>query len=94
MGLLIITREGYAKLVVEGDSQVIIMMLKRMQEGYAIIQISNCCHLEGGLECLQAITPSIEVIVPSHIRKSTKKKLLIALLMKESHVEKKCSIDD
>jgi hypothetical protein len=36
MGLLIATREGYAKLVAEGDSQVIILMLKRMQQGLVI----------------------------------------------------------
>jgi hypothetical protein len=66
-------REGYKKLIVEGDSMVIISMLERMQHGSAIGKISTRWILEGGLERLQSLLPLIEVIIPSHVRCSTNK---------------------
>jgi ribonuclease HI len=71
--LFIATKEGYNKIVVEGDSHVITLMLKRLQQISGIRKINNYCHLEGGLEHLKAIVPTIEVILPSHVRRSTNK---------------------
>jgi ribonuclease HI len=67
-GLSISIREGIQKLIVEGDSLVVIHSLRKLIHGSTISKISSSWRLEAGIECLKQLLSSIEVIIPSHVR--------------------------
>jgi ribonuclease HI len=51
-GLRIASRQGYTKHIAEGNSQIIINMLKSLQHGSPISKISKRWRLESSLEII------------------------------------------
>jgi ribonuclease HI len=72
-GLRISSAQCISKLIVEGDSQVIINLLKRMQYDSPILKISNIWRMESSLDAIQQTIRLISVIIPSRIRHLDKK---------------------
>jgi hypothetical protein len=64
---------GYDKLIIEGDSQIIINMFKSLQHGSPTSKITKNWHLEASLEAIQQMLASMPVIIPRHVKRSTNK---------------------
>jgi ribonuclease HI len=52
-GLCVVAAKGYDKLIIEGDSQIIINMFKILQHGSPTLKITKSWRLEASLEAIQ-----------------------------------------
>jgi ribonuclease HI len=68
-GLQIASQNNYNKLIVEGDSQVIIGLLKRLLHGANPDKISPSWRLTHGLQLIADSMHPQQVILPTHIRR-------------------------
>jgi ribonuclease HI len=72
-GFRISSTQGISKIIMEGDSQVIINFLNHMQYISPISKISNSWRMESILKEIQQTLHLISVIIHSHIYHSTNK---------------------
>jgi hypothetical protein len=63
-GLRIACREGYQQLIVEGDSQLIIRMLKKMKNGTPLNRITTSWRLGPTLEGVFHLLSQVNVHHP------------------------------
>jgi ribonuclease HI len=68
-GLQMASQNNYTKLIVEGDSQVIIGLLRRILHGVNPDNISPSWRLTYGLQIIVGLLHSQQVIIPTHIRR-------------------------
>jgi ribonuclease HI len=82
-GLHVAEAQGYDKLIIEGDSHIIINMFKRFATWLPDIENHKKFGiLEASLEAIQQMLASMPVIIPRHVKRSTNK--LIDWLANES----------
>jgi ribonuclease HI len=72
-GIRVVEAQGYEKIIIEGDSQIMINMFKRLQQGSSTSKISKIWHLETSLDSIQQILASMPVIIPRHVKRSENK---------------------
>jgi ribonuclease HI len=63
------SQQGYCKLIVEGDSQIIINMFSKLLHGSEPMKLSPRWRLLSQLELLQSLLLPHQVYVPSHVRR-------------------------
>jgi ribonuclease HI len=68
-GLKIAHLHWFFKFIVEGDSQLTIHILTRLQHGSPPSKISDNCRLESLLELVQPAIRNIVGLIPSHVRR-------------------------
>ena len=68
-GLCLARDHGFTKLIVEGDSQLIIKILRRMLNGVPPDKLEPSWRLSLGLQMLADLLQPNYAIVPSHIRR-------------------------
>jgi ribonuclease HI len=68
-GLQMASQNNYTKLIVEGDSQVIIGLLRRILHGVNPDNISPSWRLTYGLQIIVGLLHSQQVIIPTHVRR-------------------------
>jgi ribonuclease HI len=70
-GLQLAQEYGYHKLIVEGDSQIILSLFAKILNGVDPDRISPCWRLTSGLSAIASLTRPHLVLIPSHVwRKS------------------------
>jgi len=72
-GIYIAINSNFSKLIVEGDSQIILHMLTKVQHGSEIDKISSNWRLESMLHQLKSLLSSKKVILPHHIMRTGNK---------------------
>jgi ribonuclease HI len=68
-GLNLARKNGFTKLIVEGDSQIIINILRRMLNGVHPDRLAPSWRLSLGLQILSDLLQPNQAIIPSHIRR-------------------------
>jgi ribonuclease HI len=68
-GLQLAIKNNYTKIIVEGDSQVIIGLLRRILHGANPDSISPSWRLSHGLQIIAGLLHPHQVIIPTHIRR-------------------------
>jgi ribonuclease HI len=68
-GLQLAIKSNYTKVIVEGDSQVIISLLRRILNGARSDSISPSWRLSHGLQIIENLLNPNLVIIPTHIRR-------------------------
>jgi ribonuclease HI len=68
-GLQLAIKSNYTKVIVEGDSQVIISLLRRILNGANPDSISPSWRLSHGLQIIAGLLNPNQVIIPTHIRR-------------------------
>ena len=61
----------YSKLIVEGDSQIILNFFVKILNGVDSRKISLCWHLTNGLKAIADLVQPHLYFIPSHIRRCT-----------------------
>ena len=60
--------QGFSKIVVEGDSKLIVNMTKNFKHGTPVRKVSSKYHLEDSLHKLEYLINYMNVIITSHIK--------------------------
>jgi ribonuclease HI len=68
-GLQLAIKYNYTKLFVEGDSQLIIGLLRRLTNGVNPDSISPSWRLSHGLQTIAGLINPNRIIIPTHIRR-------------------------
>jgi ribonuclease HI len=68
-GLQLAIKYNFTKLLVEGDSQVIISLLRRLVNGANPDSISPSWRLSHGLQIIAGLMHPTRVIIPAHVRR-------------------------
>jgi ribonuclease HI len=68
-GLQLAIKNNFTKILVEGDSQVIISLLRRILNGANPDSISPSWRLSHGLQIITGLMHPNQVIIPAHIRR-------------------------
>jgi ribonuclease HI len=68
-GLQLAIKNNFTKIIVEGDSQVIISLLRRILNGANPDNISPSWRLSHGLQIIAGLLHPNQVIIPTHIRR-------------------------
>ena len=68
-GLQLANEHNFTKLIVEGDSLVIINLFKRILNGADSYQISPYWRLSHGLKTIMNLLQPNQALIPSHIRR-------------------------
>ena len=69
-GLILASRVGRKKLIIEGDSHIIIHMLSKIMHGAPISRINQNWRMEDRLHQLRQIVQNILVLIPQHVLRS------------------------
>jgi ribonuclease HI len=72
-GLKVATHNQYQKVIVEGDSQIIIQLITKILHGDHPLRISPSWRLSGLLEDFGALIHPSLTIVPSHVKRDANK---------------------
>jgi hypothetical protein len=72
-GLNISIRECFHMIIIEGEYQLIIQMLHKLQHGIPLRNLTTNWRLSTTLECIHSILLLIEVTIPSHVKHSNNK---------------------
>jgi ribonuclease HI len=68
-GLQLATKNNFAKIIVEGDSQIIIGLLRRIINGANPDRISPSWRLSHGLKIIADLVQPNQAIIPTHVRR-------------------------
>lgn len=72
-GLNIALHKGYHKLILEGDSSLVITICNKLLNGTLPCKVSQSWHLLAIIEALPTTLRNIEVFLPLHIRRKANK---------------------
>jgi ribonuclease HI len=68
-GLQLATEHNFNKLIVEGDSQVILNLFQKVLNGADPEKISPCWRLSHGLRTIATLLQPSQAFIPSHVRR-------------------------
>lgn len=68
-GLQLAMEHNFNKLIVEGDSQVILNLFRKVLNGADPEQISPCWRLSHGLRTIATLLQPNQAFIPSHVRR-------------------------
>ena len=72
-GLNIAIYNGFQKIILEGDSSLVITICRKIMNDTLPCKVSQILHLSAIIEELLTTLRSIEVLLPSHIRRKANK---------------------
>jgi ribonuclease HI len=72
-GLWVDDSHGYEKIIIEGDSHIVINMFKKLQQGTPTSKTSKSWRMEASMDVIQQRLKSKPVIIQSHVKCSKNK---------------------